>query len=146
MAHYLFNVSDGDRSRATGHLRARMWPIGDDERHRDALAPGDDGLIYVASPSSGFIGRAELATPVRPWTSPEAAAQPRARPAGVLLSSVEGWDPPVSMDAVVRRIDPTGSNPLVRANATSGFVAGVVRISDDEYEAVLALRRETRAT
>jgi hypothetical protein len=59
-----------------------------------------------------------------------------------LLAHVEEWSPAVPMSAVVQRIDPTGSNPYVQANATAGFRSGVVQITDDEYEAALALSRE----
>jgi hypothetical protein len=65
MAHYLFNVSDRDRQHATALVHLKMWEVGRDERHRDALAPGDLALIYLASPNREFIGRAELATPVQ---------------------------------------------------------------------------------
>jgi EVE domain len=146
MAHYVFNFSSGDRERATALLRAKMWGIGGDERHRDALAPGDLALIYVATPERAFIGRVELATAVHDWTPSEANAYRDDSPSGVVLSHVEEWDPPVPMDTAVQRIDPTASNPLVQANAAAGFRMGVVRITGDEYEAALALRREARAT
>jgi hypothetical protein len=45
----------------------------------------------------------------------------------------------------VQRIDPTGSNPYVQENAAAGFRTDVVRITDDEYEAALALSREVRS-
>jgi len=57
MAHYLFNFS-GHRDAAAALLRAKMWGIGSDERHRDALAPGDLILIYLAPPERAFVGRA----------------------------------------------------------------------------------------
>ena len=120
-------------------MRAKIWGVGCNERYRDALAPGDLVLIYLPSPEAEFIGRAELATAVHDWTPSEAERYPGDSPAGVLLSHVEEWDPAVSMQAVVERIDPTGSNPLVQANAAAGFRGGVVRITRDEYEAVLAL-------
>ena len=44
------------------------------------------------------------------------------------------------MGAVVQRIDPTGSNPIVQANAAVGFRTGVVLITADEYENAVALR------
>lgn len=146
MAHYLFNFSDGDRQQATVLLRANMWGVGRDERYRDALAPGDLALIYLSAPEAEFIGRAELATAVHDWTPSEADAYPGDSPSGVLLSHVEEWDPAVPMDTVVRRIDPTASNPLVQANATAGFRTGVVRITGAEYENALALSREARGT
>jgi hypothetical protein len=146
MAHFLFNFSDGDRQQASAHLGARMWGVGRDERHRDELAPGDLALIYVAAPEARFIGRAEVATEVHDWTPSEAEAYPGDPPTGVLLSHVEEWHPAVPMDAVVQRIDPTASNPLVQANAAAGFRMGVVRITRGEYEAALALSREARGT
>jgi hypothetical protein len=146
MAHYLFNFSDGDRHQASALLQANMWGVGRHERHRDALAPGDLALIYMPAPEAAFIGRAELATEVHDWTPSEAEAYPGDSPSGVLLSDVEEWDPAVTMDTVVERIDPTASNPLVQANAAAGFRTGVVRITGDEYEAALDLNREAQGT
>ncbi|MGZ4136738.1 MAG: hypothetical protein ACXVPX_04125 [Actinomycetota bacterium] len=123
-----------------------MWGIAGDERHRDALVPGDLVLIFFAGPEGAFIGRAELATAVRDWTLSEADAYPGDAPGGVLLSHVEEWEPPVPIGAVVIRIDPTASNPHVQANAKAGFQAGVVRITRYEYETTLVVRREARAT
>jgi len=48
------------------------------------------------------------------------------------------------MANVAQRIDPTESNPRVQANAAAGFRAGVVRITDDEYETALTLSRAAR--
>jgi hypothetical protein len=146
MAHFLFNFSDGDRHQVTVLLQAKMWGVGRPERHRDALAPGDLALIYLATPEAEFIGRAELATAVHDWTPSEAEAYPGDSPSGVLLAHVEEWDPAVPMDAVMQRIDPTASNPRVQANAAAGFRMGVVRITGDEYETALALSREARGT
>jgi len=119
-----------------------MWGIDAAEPHRAALAPGDLALIYVGPPPRAFVGRAELASAVRDWTPPEARVYPGDSQGGVLLANVEVWDPPVPMDAVVARIDPTGSNPYVQANARDGFQNGVAEITDQEYEAVLAVRAE----
>ena len=146
MALYVFNVSSGDREEAARLLRAKMWGIGRDERHRDELASGDLALIYVATPESAFIARAELATEFHEWTSSEADAYPGDSPSGVVLSHVEEWDPPVPMSAAAQRIDPTASNPLVQANAAAGFPMSVVRVTEDEYEAALALSHEGRGT
>jgi len=87
-----------------------------------------------------FIGRAELATGIHEWTPSEADACPGDSESGVLLAHVDEWDPAVSMGAVVQRIDPTGSNPIVQANAAVGFRTGVVLITADEYENAVALR------
>jgi hypothetical protein len=123
-----------------------MWGVDRQERYRDALAPGDLALIYVPAPEAEFIGRAELATGVRDWTSSEAEVFPGDSPSGVLLSHVEEWDPAVPMATVVQRIDPTASNPLVQQNAAAGFGTGVVRITADEYKDALDLSREPRRT
>ena len=144
MAHYLFNFSKGDRQQATALVQAKMWGVGRHERYRDALAPGDLALIYLPAPEAMFIGRAELATAVHDWTPSQAEAYPGDSASGVLLSHVEEWDPAVPMDTVVKRIDPTASNPLVQANAAAGFRMGVVGITSDEYENALALSREAR--
>ena len=100
-----------------------MWRIGDDERHRDKLAPGDVALIFVATREGEFIGRAELATEVHEWIRGEVDASPGDSPSGVLLSDVERWEPAVPMETVVQRIDPTASNPLVQAT-DSGLPEG----------------------
>jgi hypothetical protein len=146
MTYYVFNFSTGDRAEAASLLRAKMWGIGRDEEHRDDLAPGDLCLIYVVAPERVFIGRAELGTAVHEWTPSETGASPGDWPSGVVLSHVEEWHPIVPMDAAAQRIDPSASNPLVQANAAAGFRMGVVRITRDEYEAVLALSREARGT
>jgi hypothetical protein len=135
MAHYILNFS-GDRETAAAFLRAKLWGVGNDERHRDELAPEDLVLIYLAVPRE-FVGRAELATAVRIWTAAEVEVSPGDPPSGVSLSHVEEWNPPVPMDAVLSRIDPTGSNPYVQANATAGFQMDVVRVTEHEYDAVL---------
>ena len=63
-------------------------------------------------------------------------------PGGVSVSHVQEWDPPVAMNAVLPRIDPMASNPYVRANARTGFQTGLIRITQSEYETVLAVRSE----
>ena len=128
MAHLLFSFTAGDREEARALLRAKTWGVAPDKRHGDALAPGDLALIYVAAEAE-FIGRAKLAGTVGECE--------------VALAWVEEWDPAVPMDAVVQRIDPTASNPYVQANAASGFQADVVRITADEYDAAVALSRES---
>lgn len=142
MAYYLFNLADGDRAEAAARLAAKMWGVGEDEVHGDDLAPGDVVLIYVAGLTGTLIGRAELASPVHEWTPSEADASPARSTRGVLLTHVEEWDPAVPMTEVVRRIDPTGSNPLVQKNAAFGFPMGVVRITEHEYDSALAVSRE----
>jgi hypothetical protein len=149
VGHYLFNFSARHaskagslREQAAAVLRVKLWGVEADEPHRDALAPGDLILIYLAEPERAFIGRAELGSAVREWTPSEAQMYPGDSPSGVKLARVEEWDPPVPMNAVLARIDPAGSNPYVQANAKAGFGTGVVRITAHEFESVLAVRAE----
>ena len=144
MAHYLFNVVNAGaatgtalREQTAGFLRVRMWGIDADERHRDALAPGDLVLVYLGAPDREFIGRAELASAVHHWTPSEARVYPGNSTGGVLLAEVEEWDPPVPMNAVLTLMDPA-------ENARADFQAGFVRITANEYQTALAVaaRRE----
>ena len=137
VAHYLFNFVKGDaanastlREQASGFMRLRMWGINSDERHRSALARGDLVLIYLGAPERGFVGRAELVSGARDWTASEAEAYPGDSPGGVLLGQVEEWDPPVPMSAVLSQLDP---------EAKADFDSGVVGITANEYETVLAV-------
>ncbi len=139
MAHYIFNFVSGDaakgsalREQAAGFLRLRMWGIDADERHGNALAPGDLILIYLGAPEREFIGRAELASAVHDWTPSEAQVYPGESTGGVLLAQVEKWDPPVPMSTVLSQIDPAD-------NAKADFAAAVVRITASEYETALAV-------
>ena len=114
------------------------------EHHRDALAPGDLALIFVAL-TREFVGRAELEStfldpmPSDPMPSDLVTSGPAV--SGVLLGNVEQWPSGVPLDVAVQRIDPTASNPYVQANA-AGFRAGVVQITVQEYDTVLALHDE----
>lgn len=103
MAHYLLNVPGEDQEQAGALLRAKMWGIGRDEKHRAAA--------------------------VHDWTPAEAETCPGSSPCGVLLEHIVEWDPPVPMSTVLPRIDPDMSNPYVQQNARAGFQTGVVRIS-----------------
>lgn len=143
MKHFILNLQDGNRERAASFLRAKIWSLERDERHCSALAPGDLALIHVAKPRCEFIGRAGLATAFHDWTPLESEARPDGRSGGVVLADVEEWSHAVSLAAVVRRIDPTASNPYVQANA-AGFRSGIVLITAGEYAAAVALNREAR--
>ena len=141
MQHFIFNLADGDRERAKSLLRAKRWVVSRDERHRDALAPGDLALVFVAL-TCEFVGRAELTTTfLDPMPSDPAASGTVV--SGVLLGDVEDWTSGVPLDAAVQRIDPNGSNPYVQANA-AGFRAGVVQITVKEYDIVVSLRNRAR--
>ena len=137
MQHFIFNLADGDRELARSFLHAKRWVVSREERHRDAIAPGDLALVFVAL-TREFVGRAEIKTafldpmPSDPATSGRAVS-------GVLLVDVEDWTRGVPLDIAVQRIDPKGSNPYVQANA-AGFHAGVVQITVTEYDIVVSLR------
>jgi hypothetical protein len=120
------------RQQAHRLLQARMWAIGADEPHRDALAPGDLVLIYLGAPERKFIGRGELASAVHTWTPAERQTYPADSPGGVLLAHVEEWVPPVPMSRVLSQID-------MAEGARADFDAGVVRITLNEYETALAV-------
>jgi hypothetical protein len=130
VAHYLFNHEHGDP--AAELLGVGMWGVAEGEPHRDALAPGDLVLVYLAAPNRVFVGRAELATAVHDWTPAEAHSYPGDAPAGVLLTQVEEWEPPVPMEAVLARMDPSDK-------ARADFDVGVVRITESEYATALAV-------
>lgn len=139
MAHYLFNLVEGDalkgpglRDQAARLLRVRMWNVDADEPHRGALAAGDLVLFYLGAPDREFIGRAELASTVHDWTPSEKQLYPGDSPSGVLLAQVEEWDPPVPMDAVLSQIDRS-------EGARADFERGVVRITANEFEIALAV-------
>ena len=139
MAHYLFNLlkpdaADGPAIRALAAelLDVGMWGVGEEEPHRDALAVGDLVLIYLGAPERVFLGGAELASSVHDWTPSEAQACPGDSTSGVLLAQVEKWDPPVAMETVLSKIDPS-------EDAKADFQAGVVRITANEYGTTMAV-------
>jgi hypothetical protein len=141
MQHFIFNLADGDRERAKSFLHAKRWVVSRDERHRDALAPGDLALVFVGL-TREFVGRAELKTTfLDPMPSDPATSGPAL--SGVLLGDVEDWTSGVPLDVAVQRIDPQGSNPHVQANA-AGFRAGVVQITVKEHDIVVSLRDRAR--
>src|SRR2546423_2821906 len=141
MHYFIFNLADGDRERAKSFLHAKRWVVSREEHHRDALAPGDLALVFVAL-TREFVGRVELKTTfLDPMPSDAATSGPAV--SGVLLGDVEDWTSGVPLDVAVKRIDPNGSNPYVQANA-AGFRAGVVQITVKEYDIVVSLRDRPR--
>jgi len=96
-----------------------------DERHRDAIAPGDFALVFVAL-TREFVGRAELKTTfLDPMTS-DPTTSGRAV-SGELLVAVEDWTSGSPLDVACSGSMRRGSNPYVQANA-NGFHAAVVQI------------------
>jgi hypothetical protein len=136
MQHFIFNLAEGDRERAKAFLHAKKWAIGGEERHRDALAPGDLALVFVAL-TREFVGRATVTTAVLDPMSLDPVTSGLAV-GGVLLGDVEDWASGVPLEVAVQRIDPMGSNPYVQANA-AGFRAGVVQITVKEFDIVVSL-------
>jgi len=139
--YFIFNLAEGDRDRAKSFLHAKRWVVRGDERHRDALAPGDLALIFVTL-TREFVGRAELRTTFLDPLPPDLADSGPAV-SGVLLDDVEVWTSGVPLDVAVQRIDPGGSNPNVQANA-AGFPRGVMQITVKEYDIVVSLRDTSR--
>lgn len=135
MAYYIFNVM-GAAAQARGLHRRSTWAIGPQEQHRDALAPGDMALVYLAAPERVFIGHVELASAVHDWTTVEAAASPANSQSGVTLTRVEEWDPPVPISAVLSQINQS-------AGARADFEVGVVQITIGEYETALSVAADS---
>lgn len=134
MAYYILNCVTEN---AASMLRAGLWGVGGDEKHRDALSPGDLVLIYLAAPAREFIGRAEIASTVHDWTPSEAGTYPGDSASGVRLAHIEEWEPPVPMASVLAHIDRS-------AGARADFDAGVVGITADEYETAVAVAAGSR--
>jgi hypothetical protein len=145
MKHFILTLSDGGRQQASCFLRAKRWAPERDERHSSALAPGDLALTHVGRPLCEFTGHAELASAFRHWTTLESEARPDGLPGSALLADVVEWLMAVPLHAVVRRIDPTASNPCVQAKA-AGFRSGIVLIAAEEFDAAMALGRESCQT
>jgi hypothetical protein len=138
VAHFLFNLVGSEaegpelRRRAADLLKARMWGVEADERHRDALCRGELVVVYLGAPVWELIGRAELASAAHDWTPSEAQAFPGESAGGVLLNQVEEWDPPVPIEAVLSQLDEAG-------DARADHDTGVLRITAHEYETALAV-------
>ncbi len=139
MAYYLFNLVPEDaadaptpRRLATECLRVRKWGIDVGEPLSHELAPGDVALLYLGAPERLLIGRAQLASAVHVWTPSESQVYPGKSHSGVMLAEVEEWEPPVPMETVLQRIDPS-------EGAKADFQQGVVRITATEYETTVAV-------
>jgi hypothetical protein len=117
---------------ATECLRVKKWGVDVGEPLSHELAPGDVALLYPGAPERLLIGRAQLASAVQVWSPSEAQVYLGTSHSGVMLAEVEEWEPPVPMEAVLQRIDPS-------EGAKADFEQGVVRITATEYEATLAV-------
>lgn len=139
MGHYLFNFSRKGaakgrtlRDQAAELLQVRLWGIGAKTPNRGSLVTGDRVLIYTGAPEYTFIGHAELASPTHDWSPEEAARYPGTFEGGVALASAEAWQRPVPMKTVLPELDLGESNP------SAHFFSGVIRITQRDYETVMA--------
>jgi hypothetical protein len=110
-----------------------MWGIGAKAPNRQSLAPGDLILIYVGAPEYELIGHAELGSPVHEWTPQEMTQYPGGFESGVVFSQAETWPHPVSMKSVLPQLALKQTNPGAR------FFSGVIRITKEDYETVVAV-------
>lgn len=139
VAYFLLNAVASDpalvtatRSLAVESLRAALWGVDQQEPHADALGIRDLALVYLGAPDRVFIGRAEIASTVHPWTPLEASRYPGDTATGVLLTQVDAWDPPLPMADVLTEIGPSDTTK-------ADFPYGVMRIVESEYRAALAV-------
>jgi hypothetical protein len=140
VGHYLFNFSRKGaakgktlREQAAELLQVKMWGIGAKTPNRLSLAPGDRVLIYVGAPEYEFIGHAELGSPTHDWTPDEAVRYPGSFEGGVLFSQAEVWSHPVPMKMVLPEL------ALKETNPGAHFFSGVVRVTKEDYETVVAV-------
>jgi hypothetical protein len=139
MGHYLFNFAKKGaakgktlREQAAELLEVKMWGIGAKAPNRLSLAPGDRILIYVGAPEYEFIGHAEIAWAAHEWSAEEMARYPGSFESGV-FSQAEAWPHPVSMKSVLPQLALKETNPGAR------FFSGVIRITKEDYETVVAV-------
>jgi hypothetical protein len=140
MAHYLFNFAKKGaakgktlREQAAELLDVEMWGIGAKAPNRMSLTAGDHILIYVGAPEYEFIGHAELASAAHEWSLEEMARYPGSFESGVTFSKAESWPHPVSMKSVLPQLAFKETNPGAR------FFSGVIRITKEDYETVVAV-------
>lgn len=139
MAHYLFNFSKKGaakgrtlREQAAELLELCLWGIGAKTPNRNSLAAGDRVLIYVGAPEYAFIGHVTLASPTHEWSSEEAARYPGSFDGGVAFASADVWQHPVPMKTVLPQLE------LKEKNPGAHFLSGVIRITQRDYETVVA--------
>jgi hypothetical protein len=140
MAHYLFNFAKKGaakgktlREQAAELLDVRMWGIGAKAPNRASLASGDRIVIYVGAPEYEFIGHAELASAAHEWSPEEMVRYPGGFESGVTFTEAEAWPHPVPMKSVLPQLALKEKNPGAR------FFSGVIRITKEDYETVVAV-------
>ena len=139
MGHYLFNFSKKGaakgrtlREQAAELLQVKLWGIGAKTPNRGSLAAGDQVLIYTGAPEYAFIGHAELASATHEWSPEEASRYPGSFEGGVAFLTAEAWQHPVPMKTVLPQLELKESNP------SAHFFSGVIRITQRDYESVVA--------
>jgi hypothetical protein len=96
-----------------------------------------EGVEHAFEQGRGLLGRAQAPPDERAVASTDdtSGLQRRRRRQEIsALVAAKRWE--------VARIAPTGSNPLVQGNASTGFRVGVVRIAGDEFDAAVAVARD----
>jgi hypothetical protein len=146
VGYYLFNFSKKGaakgktlREQAAELLQVKLWGIGAKTPNRSSLGTGDRVLIYVGAPEYEFIGHAELASPTHQWTPKEAAGYPGSFDGGVAFSSTQIWTHPVSMKNVLPTLE------LKQTNPNAQFFSGVVRVTQSDYQTVVAAGTENES-
>jgi hypothetical protein len=139
MGYYLFNFSKKGaakgltlREQAAELLAVKLWGIGAKTPNRGSLAAGDRVLIYTGAPEYTFIGHAELGSATHEWEPHEAARYPGSFEGGVAFLTAEAWQHPVPMKTVLSQLELSATNP------SAHFFSGVVRITQRDYETVVA--------
>jgi predicted type IV restriction endonuclease len=141
VAYYLFNFSKKGaakgkslREQAGDLLSAELWGIGEKTPHREGLGEGDHALIYVGAPEQAFVGTADLLAGVHEWTAEEKSRYPHEGTftEGVSFKEVTFWPHPVPIKTVLPTL------ALYKTNPKAQFRAGVVRITEGDYQAVVA--------
>ena len=140
MGHYLLNCSKkgaakGEvlREQAAELLEVKLWGIGAKTPNRLSLAPGRPRTQSTLElPSTEFIGHAELATGTHEWQSDEAMRYPGSFEGGIALREAATWAHPVSMKTVLTSLELAGTKPGAH------FFSGVIRITERDYETVVA--------
>jgi predicted type IV restriction endonuclease len=80
-----------------------------------------------------FIGHAELGSGTHQWTPQEATLYQGSFEGGVVFSQAEVWSHPVPMKSVLPQLALKESNPGAH------FFSGVVRVTKEDYETVVAI-------
>ncbi len=137
MANYLFNFTKKGaakgrtlRDQAAELLNVGLWGIGDRTANRDALAPGDEVLIYVGAPESSFIADARLSQGTHDWDPDEARRYPGSFTAGVSFEATNLWAHPLRIAEVLGSLSIQETNPRAR------FFGGIVRITPSDFNTV----------